>query len=99
MSDNAAAAAAAALPFSLSFHSCKITCCAGSVPGLAKRVVVALDVRTNDAGDLVVTKGDQYDVREGSTAAGGEVRPHSGMRCAATHVRAVHSRQQLAGIW
>jgi glutamine amidotransferase/cyclase len=31
---------------------------------LVKRVVVALDVRTNDAGDLVVTKGDQYDVRE-----------------------------------
>jgi imidazole glycerol-phosphate synthase len=31
---------------------------------LAKRVVVALDVRTNDHGDLVVTKGDQYDVRE-----------------------------------
>jgi glutamine amidotransferase/cyclase len=25
---------------------------------------VALDVRTNDHGDLVVTKGDQYDVRE-----------------------------------
>ena len=23
-----------------------------------------MDVRTNDAGDLVVTKGDQYDVRE-----------------------------------
>jgi glutamine amidotransferase/cyclase len=43
------------------------------VRGLAKRVVVALDVRTNDAGDLVVTKGDQYDVREGGTAAGGEV--------------------------
>jgi len=31
---------------------------------LVKRVVVALDVRSNDAGDLVVTKGDQYDVRE-----------------------------------
>lgn len=31
---------------------------------LTKRVVVALDVRTNDHGDLVVTKGDQYDVRE-----------------------------------
>lgn len=31
---------------------------------LVKRVVVALDVRTNDDGDLVVTKGDQYDVRE-----------------------------------
>jgi imidazole glycerol-phosphate synthase len=31
---------------------------------LTKRIVVALDVRTNDHGDLVVTKGDQYDVRE-----------------------------------
>ena len=29
-----------------------------------KRIVACLDVRTNDAGDLVVTKGDQYDVRE-----------------------------------
>lgn len=32
--------------------------------GFAKRVVACLDVRANDAGDLVVTKGDQYDVRE-----------------------------------
>jgi glutamine amidotransferase/cyclase len=40
--------------------------------GLAKRVIACLDVRANDAGDLVVTKGDQYDVREPS--AGGEVR-------------------------
>jgi glutamine amidotransferase/cyclase len=31
---------------------------------LAKRIVACLDVRSNDAGDLVVTKGDQYDVRE-----------------------------------
>ncbi len=31
---------------------------------LAKRVIACLDVRTNDSGDLVVTKGDQYDVRE-----------------------------------
>jgi len=31
---------------------------------LAKRIVACLDVRTNDAGDLVVTKGDQYDVRD-----------------------------------
>jgi imidazole glycerol-phosphate synthase len=31
---------------------------------LTKRIVVALDVRTNDDGELVVTKGDQYDVRE-----------------------------------
>lgn len=31
---------------------------------LAKRVIACLDVRTNDEGDLVVTKGDRYDVRE-----------------------------------
>lgn len=31
---------------------------------LAKRVIACLDVRANDQGDLVVTKGDQYDVRE-----------------------------------
>lgn len=31
---------------------------------LAKRIVACLDVRTNDEGDLVVTKGDRYDVRE-----------------------------------
>jgi glutamine amidotransferase/cyclase len=30
---------------------------------MAKRVIACLDVRTNDNGDLVVTKGDQYDVR------------------------------------
>jgi len=35
----------------------------------AKRVIACLDVRSNDNGDLVVTKGDQYDVREA-----GEVR-------------------------
>lgn len=31
---------------------------------LVKRVVACLDVRSNDQGDLIVTKGDQYDVRE-----------------------------------
>ncbi|KAH7011549.1 hypothetical protein EDB80DRAFT_393521 [Ilyonectria destructans] len=31
---------------------------------LTRRVIACLDVRTNDQGDLVVTKGDQYDVRE-----------------------------------
>ena len=31
---------------------------------LSRRIVACLDVRTNDGGDLVVTKGDQYDVRE-----------------------------------
>jgi glutamine amidotransferase/cyclase len=44
--------------------------------GLTRRVIACLDVRTNDAGDLVVTKGDQYDVREkdGTGAGGGGVR-------------------------
>jgi imidazole glycerol-phosphate synthase len=34
--------------------------------GLTRRVIACLDVRSNDQGDLVVTKGDQYDVREKS---------------------------------
>ena len=46
---------------------------------LAKRIIACLDVRENDSGDLVVTKGDQYDVREkpaadGGGAAAGDVR-------------------------
>ncbi|KAK1289897.1 hypothetical protein QJS10_CPB18g01982 [Acorus calamus] len=36
----------------------------GKATKLAKRVIACLDVRTNNRGDLVVTKGDQYDVRE-----------------------------------
>lgn len=40
--------------------------------GLTRRVIACLDVRANDAGDLVVTKGDQYDVRD--AAAGRAVR-------------------------
>ncbi|GKV58043.1 imidazoleglycerol phosphate synthase [Collybia sordida] len=31
-----------------------------------KRIIACMDVRANDEGDLVVTKGDQYDVRERS---------------------------------
>lgn len=47
--------------------------------GLTKRIVACLDVRSNDAGDLVVTKGESYDVREKGDAAtaispSGEVR-------------------------
>jgi imidazole glycerol-phosphate synthase len=38
----------------------------GGSNGLTRRVIACLDVRTNDQGDLVVTKGDQYDVREKS---------------------------------
>lgn len=40
--------------------------------GLTRRIIACLDVRANDAGDLVVTKGDQYDVRE--KTEGKEVR-------------------------
>ena len=40
--------------------------------GLAKRVIACLDVRSNDRGDLVVTKGDSYDVRDADD--GGDVR-------------------------
>ncbi|AAS53326.1 AFL046Wp [Eremothecium gossypii ATCC 10895] len=32
--------------------------------GLTRRIIACLDVRANDEGDLVVTKGDQYDVRD-----------------------------------
>ncbi|KAF2102095.1 imidazole glycerol phosphate synthase HisHF [Rhizodiscina lignyota] len=43
--------------------------------GLTRRVIACLDVRTNDQGDLVVTKGDQYDVRErDGVSTGGAVR-------------------------
>jgi len=43
----------------------------------ARRIIACLDVRSNDAGDLVVTKGDQYDVREkGYGGQGGQVRNH-----------------------
>lgn len=43
--------------------------------GLTRRIIACLDVRSNDQGDLVVTKGDQYEVRERSnSSAGGQVR-------------------------
>ncbi|KAL8868996.1 MAG: hypothetical protein Q9174_004603 [Haloplaca sp. 1 TL-2023] len=44
----------------------------GAGQGLTRRIIACLDVRTNDEGDLVVTKGDQYDVRDkvGTSAAG-----------------------------
>ncbi|KAJ3194929.1 Histidine biosynthesis bifunctional protein hisB [Irineochytrium annulatum] len=41
---------------------------------LSRRIIACLDVRTNDAGDLVVTKGDQYDVRESTAGERGGVR-------------------------
>jgi glutamine amidotransferase/cyclase len=45
----------------------------GGTNGLTRRIIACLDVRTNDAGDLVVTKGDQYDVRE-KTGGAADVR-------------------------
>lgn len=42
--------------------------------GLTSRIVACLDVRSNDQGDLVVTKGDQYDVREKDEGSSGNVR-------------------------
>ncbi|KAF2195157.1 imidazole glycerol phosphate synthase HisHF [Zopfia rhizophila CBS 207.26] len=48
---------------------------ASTKEGLTRRVIACLDVRTNDQGDLVVTKGDQYDVREkDGISTGGAVR-------------------------
>ena len=38
--------------------------------GFTKRIIACMDVRANDQGDLVVTKGDQYDVREKPHPAG-----------------------------
>ncbi|KAI1318939.1 Histidine biosynthesis bifunctional protein hisB [Mortierella claussenii] len=49
-----------------------------SADQFTKRIVACLDVRANDQGDLVVTKGDQYDVREqsasGDSTTKGDVR-------------------------
>ncbi|KAF9113509.1 Histidine biosynthesis bifunctional protein hisB [Mortierella sp. AM989] len=42
-----------------------------SQDGFTKRIVACLDVRANDQGDLVVTKGDQYDVREQAVSGDG----------------------------
>lgn len=43
-----------------------------AMQGLTRRIIACLDVRSNDQGDLVVTKGDQYDVRE--KTGGNDVR-------------------------
>ncbi|KAF7584418.1 imidazoleglycerol phosphate synthase, cyclase subunit [Clavispora lusitaniae] len=45
-----------------------------TVGGLSRRIIACLDVRTNDSGDLVVTKGDQYNVRETSESGESNVR-------------------------
>lgn len=43
--------------------------------GLTRRIIACLDVRANDQDDLVVTKGDQYEVRDKSAnTAQGQVR-------------------------
>ncbi|KAG8096730.1 hypothetical protein GUJ93_ZPchr0013g36695 [Zizania palustris] len=45
-----------------SYHALPVPPCR-KASKLAKRVIACLDVWSNDSGDLVVTKGDQYDVR------------------------------------
>ncbi|EGV64039.1 Histidine biosynthesis bifunctional protein hisB [Yamadazyma tenuis] len=45
-----------------------------SLSGLTRRIIACLDVRANDQGDLVVTKGDQYNVRDTSSSGSNEVR-------------------------
>lgn len=42
--------------------------------GLTRRIIACLDVRSNDQGDVVVTKGDQYDVREKQNEGDGDVK-------------------------
>ncbi|KAI0304819.1 imidazoleglycerol phosphate synthase [Russula brevipes] len=49
---------------------------------LYERIVACMDVRANDQGDLVVTKGDQYDVREKAIAAAAAAAPSSPPRAA-----------------
>lgn len=44
---------------------------APAIAPYARRIIACLDVRANDAGKLVVTKGDQYDVREPGSSSGG----------------------------
>jgi len=53
-----------------------------SKDGLTKRIIACMDVRANDQGDLVVTKGDQYDVREKAhtTATAADLQPGSPTR-------------------
>lgn len=43
-----------------------------TLSGLTRRIIACLDVRTNDDGDLVVTKGDQYNVRSVDEKSGQE---------------------------
>ena len=64
--------------------------------GLAKRVIACLDVRANDAGDLVVTKGDQYDVRD-TDGAGREVRLLYSISSPSVHQAACLDSTQLRG--
>ncbi|MDM8526309.1 imidazole glycerol phosphate synthase subunit HisF [Desulfococcaceae bacterium HSG8] len=51
-------------PLSVAAGNGLLTTDNGQRTHLAKRIIACLDVRSNDQGDLVVTKGDQYDVRE-----------------------------------
>jgi glutamine amidotransferase/cyclase len=58
------------IPASLPVDSTTVE--SGKKSSLAKRIIACLDVRSDDDGKLVVTKGDQYNVRE----ADGESKGH-----------------------
>jgi glutamine amidotransferase/cyclase len=57
-------------PFDLTWQDTNPSSSRSTGTGLTNRIVACLDVRSNDAGDLVVTKGDQYDVRESDFSRG-----------------------------
>ncbi|KAL4069665.1 hypothetical protein V8B97DRAFT_1872395 [Scleroderma yunnanense] len=48
--------------------------------GFTKRIIACMDVRANDQGDLVVTKGDQYDVREKVSSSSATVNAAGAVR-------------------
>ncbi|KAF9076215.1 hypothetical protein BDP27DRAFT_1256170 [Rhodocollybia butyracea] len=49
-----------------------------SKDNLTKRIIACMDVRSDDDGNLVVTKGDQYDVREKVSSDGTSMRVETG---------------------
>ncbi|KIM66249.1 hypothetical protein SCLCIDRAFT_1211487 [Scleroderma citrinum Foug A] len=48
--------------------------------GFTRRIIACMDVRANDQGDLVVTKGDQYDVREKVSSSSTTVKTAGAVR-------------------
>lgn len=66
-----------------------------STNGLTRRIIACLDVRTNDDGDLVVTKGDQYDVREKNSPSTPSATTNSSSNSSSSHSTAPPPTQKL----